>query len=128
QVDPLQTQTAQAAFHFFAQSLRASVRVPASGTGAIQSAFCRDHQAGRVGTQRLGDDLFADVRAVRLRGVNEIDAELDRAAQHGNALLAIFRRSPDAVAGQAHCAETETLHGEISAQLERAALSGADRF
>src|SRR5438105_14578049 len=41
QVDPLQTQTAQAAFDFFAQSLRASVRVPASGTGAIQSAFCR---------------------------------------------------------------------------------------
>ena len=33
--------------------------------------------------QRLRDQLLADVRAVGVGGVDEVDAELDRAPQHG---------------------------------------------
>ena len=49
----------------------------------------------------------------------KFDAEFDRAAQHADAFVAVVRRAPDALAGQAHGAESEPVDGEIAAEGER---------
>jgi hypothetical protein len=54
---------------------------PLGGSGARKPGLRRDDEALRVGVQRLGDELFADVRTVAVGRVDEVDAELDRAPQ-----------------------------------------------
>ena len=46
--------------------------------------------------QRLGDQLLADVRTVRVGGVDEVDAELDGPAEHRLGLVAVAGLAPDA--------------------------------
>src|SRR6185369_14895995 len=64
-------------------------------------------QAFGVRVQRLADELVDDVRAVVLRGVDVVDAELDRAAQDGERGVAVARRAEDAAAGELHGAESD---------------------
>ncbi len=59
--------------------------------------------------QRLADDVLGYVGTVRVGGVDEVDAELDSAAQHPHGFAAVGGRAPDALAGQAHCAEAEPV-------------------
>ena len=78
--------------------------------------------------QRLGDQLLAYLRAVGLGRIDQIDAELDGAAEHGQRLFAIARRSEDAVAGDPHRAEAEAVDREIAADGERAASRGRNNL
>ena len=66
--------------------------------------------------QGFGDQLFADVRAVGIGGVNEIDAELHSAAKNRDGGFAVLGRAPDAIAGEAHGAEAEPVDGELAAE------------
>ena len=76
--------------------------------------------------QRLADQFLGDVRAVGVGGVDEVDAELDGAAQHADAFVVVVRRAPDTLAGQAHGAESEAVDREVAADAERSrCLSGA---
>ena len=68
--------------------------------------------------QRLADQLLGVVRAVGVGSVDEVDAELDRAAQHANAFVVVVRRAPYALPGYSHGAETESIDGEITTQGE----------
>src|SRR2546430_691747 len=43
----------------------------------------RDHEIARIRMQRLDDQPVRDERTVVPRGVDQVYAELDRAAQHG---------------------------------------------
>ena len=115
EVDALDAQRAQAALERRAQVLRAAVRRPAPGAGAQQPALGGDHEAVGVRVQRLGDELLAHPRPVAVGGVDEVDAQLDGAAQHAPGLAAIGRVADDARAGDAHRAEAEAVHGEVAA-------------
>ena len=99
EIDAVEPQAAEAPVELFAKTLRPCIRNPLTRTWTIESAFRGDHEISRIRMQRFRDQLFADVRSVRLSGVDEIHAELDRPAKNGEAFLAIFRRTPDAVAG-----------------------------
>jgi len=59
--------------------------------------------------QRLADELVDDVGTVELRGVDVIDAELDRAAQDGDRRCAVRRRSENTRARQLHGAESDAV-------------------
>ncbi len=64
QIDPLEPQPAQAALQRVAQVRRAGVRAPVVGTGSRPATLRGDHDVGRIGRERLGDQLFAYVRTV----------------------------------------------------------------
>jgi hypothetical protein len=78
--------------------------------------------------ERLADELFADVRPVRVGGVDEVDAELDRAAQHRLRLVAVSRRTPDTVTGDTHGAEAEAVHRKVAAHIDRSGILGVERL
>src|SRR5207248_8646688 len=82
EVDPLELQPLQASVELLAQPLRPPVLDPLVRPGAVEASLRGDDEAGRVGVQRLADELLADVRPIRLGGVDEVDAELDGAPQH----------------------------------------------
>lgn len=54
---------------------RFAIRSPEVRTVTQKTAFGRNDEPGRVRVQRLGDETLADLRAVRVRGVNEIDVQ-----------------------------------------------------
>ena len=74
---------------------------------AGQPGLGRDDHVVGVRVQRLGDQLLGDVRAVGVGGVDEGDAELERAAQHAQRLVAVLGLAPDALAGELHGAVAE---------------------
>ena len=58
--------------------------------------------------QRLADEFVGHVRAVELRGVDVVDAELDRTPQYRQRLVAVPRRPEHAGPGQLHRAEADS--------------------
>ena len=87
--------------------LRPAVGPPLTGPGARHAALRRDDEAVGVGVKRLGDELLADPGPVGVGGVDQVDAELDRAPQHRDCGVAVRRRlAPDPLPGDAHRAET----------------------
>ena len=87
-------------------------------TGPLQPALGRDHQALRIGVERLGDQLFADVRPVRVRRIDQVDAQLERPPQHRQRFRVVRRWSPDALAGDAHRAEAQPIDRQVAADGE----------
>ena len=77
--DLLELEPPQASLAGLDQVVRPAVLRPLPGTGALEAALGRDHEIIRVRRQRLADELLADVRTVGVGGVDEVDAELDRA-------------------------------------------------
>ena len=61
---------------------------------------------------------------VGVGGVDEVDAELDRAAQDRLRLVAVGGRAPDAGAGDPHRAEAEAVDGQVAADTDRAGRTG----
>ena len=111
QVDAIDAEAAQAHLDLLAQVRRASDHMPLARAGTHEAGLRRDEHLLRVRVQRLAQDLLAHVRTVRISGVDEVDAELDRAPHDANALVAVGRLAPDARAGQLHRAEAEAVHG-----------------
>jgi hypothetical protein len=116
-VDGLHAEAPQAHFAFLAQVGGVAHRNPHVGTGAQESGLGRDDQPV-VGMQRLADDLLGEVGPVGIGGVDEVHAEFHRSAQHPNGFVAVRRRPPDTLAGQAHGTVTEPVDGEITAESE----------
>src|SRR5437588_13022710 len=96
------------------QMLRAAVLDPFVRSGRLNAGFVRDQEIGRIGMQCLGDETFANYGAVGVGGVDEIDSQLDRAAQDCDCLGMIGRFSPDAIAGELHCTEPEPANWNIA--------------
>ncbi len=118
EIDALELEAAQAPLAGFPQVLRPAVGLPLARPGADQAALGGDHQPLRVRMEGLGDELLGDLRAVGVGGVDEVDAQLDGAAQHAPRLLLVVRRPPDAFAGQPHRAEAHAVDLQVAAQLE----------
>jgi hypothetical protein len=122
EVDAVDPQAFQRSLAGLAQVLGAPVAGPLARTGPGQAALGRDHQAVGVGMKRLGDQLLADIGPVGVGGVDQVDAELDCAPQHGDRFVVVVRRSPDTVAGDPHRPVTEAPDREV------AEGRGADRL
>ena len=73
-----------------------------------------------VGVQRLADEVLGHERAVGVGGVDEVDPELHRAAQHGDRAVVVVRLAPAALAEDLHGAVAEAADLEVAAEGERA--------
>jgi hypothetical protein len=60
-----------------------------------------------IGRKRLPDEL--KIRAIRIRGVDEIDAEVGQPAERLQNLIAIGGRTPNPLAHNAHRPETKAI-------------------
>ena len=72
----------------------------------------------------FANEIFSYIRAVRIRRIEQIDPELDRAAQNGKGFGTVAGFAPNAGAGELHGAEAEPVHGKLAADLEAAAFRG----
>src|SRR6266403_1038746 len=80
-IDPLEFQSLETFIDALCQIFRPPVRHPLSRTRPGVTAFRRDHQAFRIRIQRFGNEQLVRFRTVSIGGVDEIDAQLDRAPQ-----------------------------------------------
>ena len=94
--DLFEAESPKAGFADLAQMLRLPVDGPSTWARSLEATFRRDHEIVGIWVQRLSDELLAHVGAVRVGGVDEVDAELDRATQDGLGFLTIGRLAPDA--------------------------------
>jgi hypothetical protein len=113
EVDPLDAQAPQAALERGAQMVAAAVGVPLPRAAAREAALGRDNNAV-VGRQRLRDQLLADVRTIGIGGVDEVDTELDGAAQKGDGAGGVGRRAPHAGPGDPHRAIAQAMDLEVT--------------
>src|SRR5438093_3817934 len=95
---------------------RSSVWHPLAGPRAGQAAFGRYNETFRIGMERLCDKQFARFRPVRIRCVDQIHAELDRASENFERVLAIGWPTPNAFAGDTHRTKTEPAHCRVAVQ------------
>ena len=116
EIDARKAKLLQAALHGLAQVHRAGIMNPLPRTDAQPAALGGNHQAGRIRRQRFGDQFFAHVGAIGVGGVDKVDLQLDGAAQRCQGGGAILGRSPDAIAGDAHGAESEPVHRQFAAE------------
>ena len=91
-VQRLKAEVAQVVVNRALELLGRNGGVPRGVVAAHRADLGDDRQTRRIGMQRLADDLIDDVRAVKVAGVDVIDAACDRFAQHGDRFGAIFRR------------------------------------
>ena len=85
---------------------------PAARVVARAADLAHQREVGRIRVQRLADEFVGDVRAVELRGVDVVDAQLNCAPQHGERLVVVARRPEHAGAGQLHGAEADAADSE----------------
>ncbi|MPM10258.1 hypothetical protein SDC9_56586 [bioreactor metagenome] len=125
QRDLLQAQAAQRHQHALAQVLRAADLGPLAGPLAgVRTLGGDGHLAVPAAVvQRFENEVFRHIRAVRVGGVDEVHAQLDRASQHRDGLVMIGRRPPHPRAGDAHRAEAEPRHRQLAGQLELSCVS-----
>src|SRR5467141_3773033 len=100
---------------------RPSVFNPLVRARPLEATLRRDDDAFRIGIQSLSEDCLADIGAVRIRRVDEIDAEFDGLSHDANGLTPIRRFAPDALAGEPHRTKSEPSHKEIVADQQFAA-------
>ena len=118
EVDPVEPQPPQARLAALLEPLGARVARPLAGTGPPQAALGRDHEPVRIRVERLGDQVLAHLRAVRVGRVDQVDAELHDAPEEALGLLRIVGRAPDALPGDPHGAEPEAVNLEVTADGE----------
>ncbi len=75
----------------------ARIMKPLAWADSQPAAFGGDHHASRIRRQRFGNQLFANVRPIGVGGVDEVDVQLDGAAQRCQGGRAVLGRSPDAL-------------------------------
>src|SRR5882762_10805697 len=92
---------------------RPSVFNPLVRARPLEATLRRDDDAFRIGIQSLSDDSLADIGAVGIGSVNEIDPEFDRASHDANGLAPIRGFAPDSLAGEPHRTQSESSHEEI---------------
>jgi hypothetical protein len=89
ELDPLQPEVTEAQLALLSQVLGATHRTPVARAGARQSSFGRDQEPLPIRMKRLMDQLLGHEWAVRVGGVDEVDAELDRSPQHPDRFVVI---------------------------------------
>src|SRR5580700_4339375 len=114
-IDALELKSPQASLTRLAQMLRPTVRHPLRSARSQLPALGRDHESARIRMQRLGDETLAHLRTVSVRGIDEVDAKLQRPTQHLTCFGRILGLTPDRGAGDTHRAETHAVHHQVPA-------------
>src|ERR1700722_13585802 len=78
----------------------------------------------RIRIERLGDNFFADARAVGIRGVYEINSEGNGAAEDLDGFGTILGLAPNSLAGDAHGSVAQTVDGKVATDFEGAGFGG----
>jgi hypothetical protein len=112
--DAVEAEALEASFHGFLQVIWRCVVNPLAGADTLPSALGGDDEVVRVGMEGFSDELFGDVGAVGVGGIDEVDAEFDGSAEGGNGGIAVDWWSPDAFAGDAHSSVGEAVDGEVA--------------
>ena len=94
--------------------LGTAVGVPSPRAGPREAALRRDHEPLGVRVERLGDLQLVDLRAVRVGGVDQGDAELDHATEDAQGVLRVRRRAPDSGTEELHRPEAEATDLEVA--------------
>ncbi len=97
--EALGAERAQVVLDALAQLLGPLGGQPVALVVAARADLGDEDQLLGVRVQGLADQLVGHVGAVELRGVDVVDAQLDRAPEHGQGLLAVARRTHDTGAG-----------------------------
>ena len=122
----LDLEAAEVVLHAGAELLGPLRRNPGAVGVPVGADLADEHQVVGVWVQGGVDELVGDVGSVVLRGVDVVDAELDRASEDGEREVSISRRPEDAGAGELHGSEAEA--GDLaSAEEGRAAGSQGRR-
>ena len=119
--DLLQPQPAEAHLALLAQVLGPAQRVPEVGPGAHHPGLGGDHELAGIGVEGGPDQLLADVGAVRVGGVDQVDTQLDGASQHRDGLVPVGGLSPDPGPGDPHGAKPEAMHHQLPTEGKRTA-------
>ena len=114
EVHPLHLQRAEVVLDAGAQLGRTLGGQPRAPVVAAAADLRDELQVLRVGMQGLADQVVDDVRAVVLSGVDVVDAEFDRAAQHGAGGVRVARRAEHAGTGELHRAEADAVDGLVA--------------
>ena len=93
-----------------------------------EAALGGDNQVFRIWMERLGDQPFADFGAIGIRRIDEVNAQVDGAAQDAAAFLGVGWLAPNAFARNAHGAIAEPVDRKIVADSKGAAGRGRDGF
>src|SRR5271168_244283 len=94
-------------------------------SGAFETTLGRDKHA-LVGMQCLADQLFRNIGAVGIRGIDKVHANFRQPLQRADSFRAVLRLAPDAVAGDTHGAEAKTVNFDVAADLKAAGLAGVE--
>src|ERR1700761_6672331 len=118
QIDSVNLQKPQTKLGLLRQVLRPAYGGPFVRSLPRQPALGRNHHALRVRRQRLANQSFAYRRTIRVRRIDEVDAQLHRPPQQLFGVLPTLRLPPYAIARNAHGAKSKAVDLEIPAQLE----------
>ena len=113
EVDPLDAEAAQAPLAGGPQCFGTAVGRPFVGPVAPEAALRRDQEAV-VRVEGLAHEALRDFGAVRVRRVDELNAELDGAAQQRSGACRVCRLAPGAPPGEGHRSQTQGPNGEIA--------------
>jgi hypothetical protein len=122
-VDPVQAQPFEASLDCLAKVPGSCIMSPLIGARAVPATLSRDDEPSRIRKQRLGNQFLAYIWTVGIRGIDEIDTELNGTAKYRQRPTTISWRSPDTFAGKAHRPETETMHGNLPAKRNISSLT-----
>src|SRR6185437_1393825 len=127
-IDAITAQAAQTALTRLAQVFGSGIAIPDIGTGAHQTAFGGDDQVRRIRMKRLRDNVFTDLRSVRVRGGDEFDTQLDRALHYAHCRSHIRWRPPDPSTRDPPRTETKPIHRQIGTERNLASSAGMWRL
>ncbi len=115
-IDAIQAQALETAFHCCGKVLGAGIVNPLRGPTTLPPALGGHHYSCRIRVEGLSDQLFGDVRAVGVRGIDEVDAQFHGTAQSGERRGLVFGRAPDSFAGNAHGSIAQAVDSEVATQ------------
>src|SRR5438132_992866 len=122
--DPIEAQPAQTPIQFLSQAIWMRVPLPLVRPRSIETTFGGDDESRRIRIQSFSDQLLADVRPVRFRGIDQRDLQLDRTAQRRDRLRPIRGRSPHALSCDPHRAESKTMDWQVATEKKSSAKRG----
>ncbi len=120
EVDAFELEPAEAHFDTLNQISGAANILGFGRALARDAAFGGDNEIGRVRIEGFADEALCDLGAVCVGGVDQVDAEIDGAAQDAAGFLRFVRLTPGALAHKAHRSVTESMYREIATNLESA--------
>src|SRR5258708_6223405 len=121
-VNAIEAQTPQASLQGLTKMFGASVLWPLVGASTQKTPLSRDDQAFRIGVERFGNERLGYLWSVGISGIEQVHSQFKGVAQDGDSFLLVSRWSPDARACEAHSAEAETIHRQVSANRKCSAV------